>query len=284
MQLEHQRGQTLPFWSVGTVIVLAMLFFLANYVNVVTWNIRAQTAADSFASEGLGITSNLYNEYSTLTYAAAVDEYRIRSLNQAILNTMMGMGCDASSGGSCDQDYATLVQQYNSAYAAYDKLVQAMRQGDNLVQAGTQSDQQKAERQMGADCTSTTDYVCNFKPYVVARGFVANGGYPDEIDVIACHAVPYYVPQLLRLGGGSSFNSMARAGAAVVPIRTQTFSPGSEISPVTGQPFQPVETPAPDTNTAYRIDYSNVTTKINWYAPAPIRPFGGAVAAGTYSC
>jgi len=46
MQLEHQRGQTLPFWSVGTVIVLAMLFFLANYVNVVTWNIRAQTAAD----------------------------------------------------------------------------------------------------------------------------------------------------------------------------------------------------------------------------------------------
>jgi len=284
MQLEHQRGQTLPFWALGTVIVLAMMFFLANYVSVVTWNMRAQTAADSFASETLGIQSNLYNEYSTLTYAATVDEYRLRYLNQAILNTIDGVGGCSVADGSCDRDYASLVQEYNSAYAAYDKLVQLMRQGDNMTEAGVQSDQQKAEKQMGAACAAANDYTCLFAASIVQKQSVNASKLPDEADVVACRKVSYFVPQLLRLGSGAQFKAMARSAAAIVPISTQVFNAGSAVNPVTGHPFQPSETPAPDTYAPYTVDFTGLVTTVHWYAPVPVRPFGGAIAETSYAC
>lgn len=285
MQLEHQRGQTLPFWGIGTVVVLAMLFFLSNYVNVMTWNVRAQNAADSFATQALGVQSNLYNEYSVLTYAASVSEYRLRYLNQAILNTINGVGgCNPAPGGSCDQDYAALVQQYNTALAAHDKLVQLMRQGDNMTQAGVTSDQKKAEKAMGGNCTIPSDYTCSFTPTIVSEASINTSKAPDEVDVVACHKVPYYVPQLLRLASGASFSAMGRSAAAIVPGGVQVFNPGTSVNSITGHVFQPVEMPAPDTYAAYAVDFSGMNATVNWYIAGPIRPFGGAIAAGSYGC
>lgn len=284
MQLESQRGQTLPFWALGTVIVLAMLFFLANYVNVVTWNIRAQSAADSFASQGLGVQSNLYNEYSLLTYAAAVDEYRLRYLNQAILNTIDGVGGCSVADGSCDRDYAALVQEFNTTYSSYDNLVQLMRQGDDMTQAGIVADQKKAEKAMGAACASSSDYTCSFTPSIVSRGSVNSTNVPDEIDVIACHKVSYFAPQLLKLASKAQFSAMARSAAAVVPGSVEHFNPGTSVNPVTGRVFQPIERPAPDGTSSYSIDFDGMNATVNWYVAGPIRPFGGAVTAADYSC
>src|SRR5512146_2329914 len=56
-----ERGQTLPFWAIGTMASLALLFFLANYVNAVSWQMRAQNAADSAASAMLSIQANVFN-------------------------------------------------------------------------------------------------------------------------------------------------------------------------------------------------------------------------------
>lgn len=284
VQLEYQRGQTLPFWAIGTVVVLAMMFFLANYVNVVTWNMRAQTAADSFASETLGIQSNLYNEYSTLTYAASVDEYRLRYLNQAILNTIDGVGGCSNADGSCNRDYVALVQEYNAAYTSYDKLVQLMRQGETMTQAGITSDQQKAEKQMGAACTDQNDYTCSFTASVIGRQSVNSPKLPDAADVVACRKVTYFVPQLLKLGSGAKFKAMARSAAAIVPVSTQVFNAGTEVNPVTGHVFQPLETPAPDTFGSYAVDFSGMTATVHWYAPAPVRPFGGTIDETAYQC
>ena len=58
-----QRGQTLPFWVIGVLITLSLAFFLANYVNMVAWQIRAQNAADSAASGALSVQTNVLNEY-----------------------------------------------------------------------------------------------------------------------------------------------------------------------------------------------------------------------------
>lgn len=284
MQLAHQRGQTLPFWAIGTLVVLAMLFFIANYVNVITWNIRAQTASDAFASQGLGVQSNLYNEYSLLTYAAAVDEYRLRYLNQAILNTIDGVGGCSVADGSCDRDYSALVQEYNAAYSAYDNIVQLMRQGDNMTRAGISADQKKAEGAMGTACAVASDYTCSFNASVISRGYVNTSGAPDEVDVIACHKVPYFAPQLLKLAAGAQFSAMARSAAAVVPAQAEHFNPGTAVNPVTGAVFQPSETPAPDPSSSYAVDFSGMNAIVNWYVAGPIRPFGGNVTPGGYSC
>src|SRR5487761_749976 len=85
---EAQRGQTMPFWVVGVLIVLTLLFFVANYVASIIWQIRAQNAADSAASTALTIQANLWNEESTILYSASLDESRLRAINQAILNTI----------------------------------------------------------------------------------------------------------------------------------------------------------------------------------------------------
>src|SRR5438270_8732 len=87
-RLERQRGQTMPFWVVGVLIVLTLLFFVANYGASIIWQIRAQNAADSAASTALTVQANLWNEENTILYSASLDEYRLRALNQAILNTI----------------------------------------------------------------------------------------------------------------------------------------------------------------------------------------------------
>ena len=109
---DGQRGQTLPFWVIGVLVVLSMMFFLANYANAVAWQVRAQNAADGAASSVLSVQANVYNEYSTILYATAVDEYRIRVLNQAILNTVYGVG---GCGSSCSSDYTTLFRSTAAA-------------------------------------------------------------------------------------------------------------------------------------------------------------------------
>ncbi|MDB5026331.1 MAG: hypothetical protein JWO66_20, partial [Candidatus Eremiobacteraeota bacterium] len=65
MSREAQRGQTLPFWTLAIAATLSLLFFMTNYANTVRWQIRAQNAADSAASAGIGTDANMYNEKTT---------------------------------------------------------------------------------------------------------------------------------------------------------------------------------------------------------------------------
>ena len=86
MQLatHSQRGQTLPFWAIGMVAILALLFFTINYANLVRWNIRAQNAADSAASAGVATDANMHNELNTILYAATIDEARMRDRKSVV--------------------------------------------------------------------------------------------------------------------------------------------------------------------------------------------------------
>ncbi|HET7815143.1 MAG TPA: pilus assembly protein TadG-related protein, partial [Candidatus Baltobacteraceae bacterium] len=159
-RLESQRGQTMPFWVIGVLVALSAMFFLSNYVNAVVWQIRAQNAADAAASTSLAVTANMWNEETTILYAAAVDEYRIRYLNQALINTIDGVGC---SPATCSQDYTTLRSELGSAISGYDADVQLLRQGNNFSEGGQTADQQKVENIIGNDCATAADYTCQFK-------------------------------------------------------------------------------------------------------------------------
>lgn len=298
MHLESQRGQTLPFWVIGVLITLSMLFFLANYANAVAWQFRAQNAADSAASGALSVQANVYNEYSILLYAAAVDEYRLRTLNAAILNTLYGQGgCSVGSTGTCAQNYASLVNEYNAALNGYTDDIHLLDQANNVTQGGQSTDQQKALSsmgQMGTACQASNDYACQFAVTALAsaapannngngnQGYIGPGDY--EVDVISCKNVPYFFAALLNKGG-ASFKVIGRAAAAIVPAKTETFNPGA-TNPKTGQPYQPIETQwaAGYSVPAYQVNFTGLNVNLSWYQAGAVRPFAGSPSSGSYAC
>lgn len=298
--LESQRGQTMPFWVIGVLVSLSVLFFLANYANAIAWQIRAQNAADSAASGALSVQANVFNEYSVLLYAASVDEYRARVLNQALLNTLYGQGGCTGAGspsGSCAQDYQTLLAEYDQAVAGFTDDIHLMDQANNVTQAGQSTDQQKALASLGTmGCSQSggTDYACAFKVTplsAVAYNGNGNGsGTGDyigpgdnEIDVIACKNIYYFGSGLLGISF-PSYKVIGRAAAAVMPAYSEYFNPGNTTNPQTGQPYQPTETQwAADGSPAYQVNFSGLTTHLFWYEAGAIHPFTDA-SQSTYQC
>lgn len=289
--LERQRGQTMPFWVIGILIVLTLLFFVANYGASIIWQIRAQNAADSAASTSLTVQANLWNEENTILYSASLDEYRMRVINQAILNTINSAtnvvgGC---TGAQCDQDYASLVAEYNAALSGYNADIQLLRQGNNFTEGGQQSDVKKAQAHIGSNC-SAGDYMCSFS-YTALDVSNGNGqgngkALPTEADYVACKNVPYVAPLLFKLANNASYKVIGRGAAAIVPVQTEAFDPGTAINPSTGAVYQATETQwasgysAP----AYWVDFSGLTVNLRWYGPATIRPYMGNLTAGSYTC
>lgn len=285
--LEQQRGQTLPVWGLGVTALLALLFFLGNYVNVLAWHIRAQNAAESAAATALSVQANVFNEESTILYAVAVDENRVRYLNQAILNTINGVGgCNPAPGGSCDADYKTLVAEYNTAVASFTGDMQVLQEADNFTEGGQQADQKKAVASIGSNCAQ---FDCEFAYNVLdvsSVGGVKSSGGITQTDVAVCHNVGYFTPKLLNLAPGARFGAVGRAAAAVQPIATESFSPGNAINPSTNQVYQPVEAQWASAypSVAYTVDYSSLNVNLNWYGVAHIAPYTGPLATGSYTC
>jgi putative Flp pilus-assembly TadE/G-like protein len=298
MRLESQRGQTLPFWVIGVLISLSLLFFLSNYANAIAWQVRAQNAADSAASSALSVQANVYNEYTILLYSAAVDEYRLRVLNQALLNTLYGQGGCGNPGspsGTCASDYATLLKEYYESLSGYTDDIHLLDQANNVTQGGQNTDQQKALGMMGTGCVQSNDYSCQFaitalnaQAYTNSNGVGNNAGYigpgDNEIDVIACKNISYFGSGLLKIKF-ASYPVLGRAAAAVIPAHSEQFNPGKQINSQTGQVFQPVERQwAADNAPAYQIDFSGLTASLNWYTAGAIRPFATNVTSSSYTC
>ncbi|HUZ48972.1 MAG TPA: pilus assembly protein TadG-related protein [Candidatus Dormibacteraeota bacterium] len=289
MRARRQRGQMLPFWALAVTCLIALTFFLANYASVLTWQIRAQNAADSAASVGMSVQGSVFNQESTILYSMAVDENRIRFLNQAILNTIYGEGGCANQSGACAGDYTSLVGEFNQAVTAYQNDMQLIQRANNFTEGGQQADQMKALRHIG-DCTVTD---CAFSYTVINTGSGGGtceghscGTAPQEIDVVACHRVPLVAGALFGLGANGAFTAVGRAAAMVSPSNAEVFSPGTAVNPSTNQVYQPIEPqwaslyPSP----AYTVDYSGLQVHVNWYAVAPIAPYSGPIATGSYTC
>jgi hypothetical protein len=287
--LERQRGQTMPFWVVGILIVLTLLFFVANYGASIVWQIRAQNAADSAASTALTIQANLWNEENTILYSASLDEYRMRAINQAILNTINNGAGGGCGGATCDNDYKSLVAEYNAALSGYNADIQLLRQGNNFTEGAQQADVKKAQAHIGSNCVAG-DYMCSFS-YTALDVSNGNGqgngkSLPTESDYVACKNVSYIAPLLFKLSNNASYKAIGRGAAAIVPVQTEAFVPGTAINPSTGAVYQPTETQwasgysAP----AYWVDFSGLTVNLRWYAAATIRPYMGNLTAADYTC
>lgn len=292
----NERGQTMPFWALAVAAVLGMTFFAANYVNQIGWSIRAQNAADSAASAGLAVQANLYNEVTTLLYAAALDEMRIRYLNQAILNVIWGQG--GCSGATCTANYTSLVAEYNNAVNSYSKDIFLLGQADQLSQGGQKQDARKAITAFGQNCKQAGGgFDCSFDYTsldVSGSGSKGNGKgngngngnqfTPIQADVIACRNVSYAAPAIMNLNAGSQFQAVGRAAAVVTSGTPETFQPGVQINPSTDQVYQPPEHHETGVQgSAYVVDFSTLTYRLSWYGSAAIPSYSGD-AAGQYAC
>ena len=285
-----QRGQMLPFWALAITCLITLTFFIANYSSVLTWQIRAQNAADGGAALGVSVEGSVFNQQSTILYAMAVDENRMRFLNQAILNTIYGSGGCATQASACAGDYASLVAEFNQALTAFQNDLQLLQQANNFTQGGQQTDEMKAIAQIGTNCTVND---CAFA-YTVKDSSSTGaschghscGNTPQRIDIVVCHNVPLIAGRLFGLAPNGVYSAVGRAAAIVTASNPEVFSPGTAVNPTTNQVYQPLEPQWASTypSSAYTVDYSGLQVDVNWYNVAPVIPYSGALSPGTYTC
>jgi Putative Flp pilus-assembly TadE/G-like len=281
----RERGQTIPFWTFAAIAMLAMMLTVWNYGAQVYWNIRAQTAADSAAAAGLSVQANIWNEESTILYAAAVDEYRLRALNQGILNTLNQNGtCNATTSTDplyCGTIYTILVSAYNQAAKNYGADVQLLAQANQFTQGGQGKHKVDAQTLLGT-CTNgassgpKTNAVDAAFCYTVVGGTGGNGQQdplvPHTIAVTACRQVPYFGSLLAGVAGGS-FKAVASSGSALATGNAQSATVGNYQGPVekTWYGQTPVLAGTNAQLQMYDVDFSNLTVNVNWYTATPLK-------------
>ena len=128
------RGQILPVWIVAILTILVLTFLAINYGNTLRWQMRAQNAAAAAAQAVMAIQTQHFNELTAALYASNVEEYRIRALQDGMLNALNGAGgCTGdppspkakgqalftTGSGTCDQVFNTLLPYYEEAVVRY---------------------------------------------------------------------------------------------------------------------------------------------------------------------
>lgn len=264
------RGQTLPLWTLGIAAMCALMFFTANYTNMIRWHIRAQNAADSAASAGIATDANIANQSNLLVYAATIEEMRMRYLLQGMVNTVYAPGA-CSGTTACDAILAKLSNAYIVASSNYTSVIRQMRQVDALTQSGLKNGPDKAAALAQANC-STLD--CGFTYTTTVDG--AN----EVVDVVACKNVGTLVPAILGLAQSSTFKAVGRSALTTGQVR-ESFAPAA-INPATGVAYQPNESPAgANTSTAFAVNYSSLAVQLAWLVAVPARP---KAFVGTFGC
>ncbi|MDQ2872716.1 MAG: Tad domain-containing protein [Candidatus Eremiobacteraeota bacterium] len=273
--LHAQRGQTIPVWAFGTLTVLTMLAFALSYGNMLRWQIRSQNAADAAARGILSIQATQWNEMESDLHASAVEEYRIRSIAQAMLLTIRGNGgcnvhSDVHDDKSCRAMYFNLRAQYANAVTRYANDVTLLQRITNpsfddqvtAAKAALAAYQQNCGQTNGGDCgfaytlTAAKPRVDQYLADVRADccGFVVGGGTnapaslaknlsPMQIEVVACANVPTLLPAFFKFTA-PTYTAIGRAAATTVMSTQEFMYVGTINNPLTGKPFQQVEYPA----------------------------------------
>ena len=158
------RGQTLPIWSVGIAAALILGFAAMQYGEVLRWQVRAQNAADAAAAAALSGQTQTWNEQLSLVYAAAVEEWRIRSL-------LYGMQAAAYNDAGCQPNCATafagMRNEYMRAVNRYTQDVQLVNRTSQYTFAQAAGDARALIQQLQANCGQANGGDCGFTYSVV---------------------------------------------------------------------------------------------------------------------
>ena len=290
--MQTQRGQTLPIWTLGTLSLLLVLFFVLNYSSIIYNQVRAQSAADAAAQGLLSAQATQWNQEVILLHASAVEEYRIRRLlDGMILAIHSDGGCTSGTGTAtdCNNVYASLYQNYLNAVTRYTQDVALMAR----VSTPTQSDinaqmtamltayQDNCGKPNGGDCAFTytlvdasprsNSYLENVE--ADSASIVIGGGTastakldftPIQIELVACAKIQPLFSAFFHLSA-PPFLAVGRAAATNLMVTQEWMDPGHLTNPAPYgdgvTPFQPTEYPESPTNTPLFG-----TTNYDWYS------------------
>lgn len=291
----NERGQTIPFWAFATLGVLALMLTVLNYGAQVYWNVRAQTAADSAAAGALSVQANILNEETTILYAAAVDEYRLRELNQAILNTLNQQGgCKAL--GTCTTNYPILTAAFSQASKNFSADIQLLAQANQFSQGGQSNHKNEAQSLLGNCGGNNTTSGATSNAFDTAFCYTVVGGNtngngnnggnntlsPLPIAVVACRTQPYVGGAVAGTSAGT-FTAVAASAATLSSANAETVT----VSKYQTREVQWYGNPAltGTTTQPYAVDFSNLTVNLNWYTAAPFKTgLVSGFAPSTYAC
>jgi hypothetical protein len=246
----------MPVWILAIVANLALIMFIANETNVLRWQIRAQNAADAGAGAALAVAGDADNQIVTQLYSLQIDEYRIRYLNQAILDLVNSNSADQTS-------YAALNTALQQSIANYDGVLQDMQVAKDLENGGEQIAQTDGWTAFATGSCPPRD--CNFTYTGLDVGPNEGVGTAEKADVATCKLVPSIFPAILGLPG-NQFRAVGRASVTLVQIPS-TFSPG-DVNPATSVQYQPDETYG-----TFTLSFRTLTVAIGTYTTVPTAPY-----------
>ncbi len=267
------RGQVLPLWTVAIMTTFVLMFMALNYGNVIRWQVRAQSAADSAAQAVLSVQTQRWNMMMESLYAANVEEYRIRRLLNGIMLTVENSG-GCAQASTCPQTYMALRSAYLQSVNRYTADVSLL---NNIASYAAQNldsdDATKLLTHMSSSTFCNASNVaktsisvagvdCGFNYTVAgvqartglqdlkydAQGICVPGlgrvctGSPDteaadyapiQVDVVACAVVPPAIPSFWMFKT-QPYYAIGRAAATSVMFEEDWFEPGALYDSVRG--------------------------------------------------
>jgi len=133
MKRQHgaQRGQTLPLQVMGIITMVSLAFLILNGSYFLRAQCTLQAQAEAAASLAAAAQATQINERTLALQAAAIEEWRLRTLLFALSADVRGSGgCDTYPSTNpfvCDQNYGPL-------RAAYFESVNRFTQDAGLVE------------------------------------------------------------------------------------------------------------------------------------------------------
>jgi hypothetical protein len=268
---EHERGQTIPIWTLAIFTGLTLMFFSLNYASTLREQVRTQSAADATATAMLSVQATQWNKITAILYAADIEEWRIRSIMQAMIDAgNYNGGCTSSNTGSCLKIYQALRLQYNKAVNRYTADVFALSNFSWDTETYISGDAYKAMYNVRYTGCNTAPYraSCEFNIHVIdysqrtpalqvgkdAYDFHVGDGatsshdstpvtawLPARVEIAACETVAPIVGVSLFGAAPQATQIVARAAATLAPVTTEWLTPGVTINPQTGTWFAPTE-------------------------------------------
>jgi Flp pilus assembly protein TadG len=269
--MDRQRGQVLPLWLFGSAAMLVCLFFLFSYAYTISWQVRAQNAADAAAQAVLALQTQQFNQMEVMLYTSAVEEYRTRRLLNGMLlaaHDQGGCGDDAT----CETVFQALRTSFLESTQRYtNDVIVTQRVTANMSFDTVKSDAQALINRLtsGSFCTNNTGGDCAFTYHIVdfsprtagletvlmdALGYevptfdrrtaaaVINPALfaPARVEVAVCAQVPPLGPSFFGYTP-KPFYAIGRAAATAVMVEQDWMQPGQVINPLTAGVFQPDE-------------------------------------------
>lgn len=297
------RGQVFPMWLSSTIFGIIFAVFIASFGNAITYQYRAQAAADSAANAAVAIQSLNFNQMIESLYATGVEEYRIRHLLESLrLVANYSGGCDITK--SCPEVWTNLVHAYKQSLYRYDADARALNDiistlsftdqiypnEQNLIQQMNASCKNKTTLSYSLKCNSLyhfyldsaqertsnlgdvqedaqTNLISNYSPISAQSAPNVDAFAPVAVQVTVCIDVPALFPKILGIAGAST-PVIARGAATNAQVEEDWIQPGNAINPVTQLPYQPEET--------YGM---SDPTGTNWYTV----DFGGNASTTQYT-